>query len=89
MLYLLLEEPLALTGRRATAAARLLQAGVQRLETFRRAIDDLHETGGRHRPPSRALPHCRAHRGCSPLRRAHRRDGAAPLPPMCVTGPTN
>lgn len=41
MLYLLLEEPLALNGRRATAAARLLQGHVARLETFRDVIDRL------------------------------------------------
>ena len=41
MLYLLLEEPLALTGRRATAAGRLLQGGVRQLDTFRRTIEYL------------------------------------------------
>jgi hypothetical protein len=41
MLYLLLEEPLDLNGRRATAAARLLQGGVNELDTFRRTIDVL------------------------------------------------
>jgi hypothetical protein len=41
MLYLLLEEVLDLTGRRATAAGRLLQGGVTELENFRRTIEQL------------------------------------------------
>jgi hypothetical protein len=41
MLYLLLEEKLNLTGRRATAAAHLLQGGVAELTTFRRTIEYL------------------------------------------------
>jgi hypothetical protein len=41
MLYLLLESRLKLQGRRATAAGRILQGGVNALETFQRTIEDL------------------------------------------------
>lgn len=41
MLYLLLREPMGLSGRRSTAAARVLQGAVQTLDGFRRRIADL------------------------------------------------
>lgn len=41
MLYLLFEEPLDLRGRRATAAGRLLQGTVRRLDSFRNVIEGL------------------------------------------------